>query len=250
MDIKRVMNNLSGICGMDKTADGFRITTSCMYPSNSLVRVYLRGGKEMAILSDEGEAVGEGTAAGISMSNTDKLLRSFVKDRGLSMKGGIIYTSHVEIDAAHIAVLHIANAARDVANWVYEHGGVKRRYDFRILLAKYLENSFGDNISSDQIHGASNKLHKFQNVISFANGKKFIVDAVANDASSINSRVVANLDVKSAQNPNIIQRIVFDDSVKWSPSDLSLLQIGATAIPFSRAEEVITRVASEIKRAA
>ena len=250
MDIDYITRNLSELCGTEKIVDGFRITTGSMYPSNGLVRVYLRGGAETVMVGDDGEAVGEGTAAGITMDNVDRSFKGLIRDRGLSMKNGVIYSPRVEISAAHVAVLHVSNVARDVANWLYEHGGIKRRNDFRVLLTRYLENSFRDNVAEDHIHGASNKLHKFQNVISFANGKKFIVDAVTNEASSINSRVVANLDVKAAKNPNIFQRIIFDDSAKWSPSDLSLLQIGATAVPFSRAEEVIARVASDIRMAA
>jgi len=250
MNIECITRNLSDMCGIELIDDGFRFTTNCLYPSNGLVRVYLRGGKEFAMASDNGEAVGEGTAAGIVMSDPDKFLRHFVSERGLHIKNGIISSQRVEMAAAHVAILHIANVAKDVANYVYEHGGIKRKHDFRLLLSQYLESSFRDNVSEDRIHGASNKAHKFSNVISFPNGKKFIVDAVANDPASINSRVVANLDVKSAMNPKIVQRIVFDDSVRWSPADLSLLQIGATAVPYSRAREVISRVAAETRESA
>ena len=98
--------------------------------------------------------------------------------------------------------------------------------------------------------GASNKAHRFANVISFANGRKFIVDAVANEASSINSRVIANLDVKSVNDPTIEQRIVYDDEEPWSAADLNLLQVGATIIPFSRANDVIRRIADRTRTAA
>jgi hypothetical protein len=70
-----------------------------------------------------------------------------------------------------------------------------------------------------------------------------IIDAVAHDASSINARVVANLDIKSVGDPLIDQRIVYDDQEEWTPADLNLLQVGAPAIPFSRSEEVIYRLA-------
>lgn len=247
MNIDVVMNSLSRICGVSEIEDGFRITTSCMYPSSGLVRVYVRGGKDTAVVSDDGEALGEATAAGIHLEKPDSFLRNFVQTRGLNMKGGVLIAPVVDIKAAHIAVLHVANVAGDVAQWVYERGGMKRRQDFRVMLAQFLENSFGDNLAQARIFGASNKHHKFSNVISFANGRKLIVDAVANEPSSINARVVANLDVKSAHNPNVVQRIVFDDAERWSSSDLSLLQIGATLVPFSRAQDVIRRVAEETR---
>ena len=95
------------------------------------------------------------------------------------------------------------------------------------------------------IHGEF-KEHKFANVITFRSGARLIVDPVWNDASSINSRVVANLDVKAAKDPKIQQRIVYDDEEAWQPSDLNLLGMGATVVPFSRSYEVIERLAASV----
>jgi hypothetical protein len=71
-----------------------------------------------------------------------------------------------------------------------------------------------------------------------------IIDTVTKDASSINARVVANLDVRAANDEGITQRIVYDEDEGWAPSDLNLLQVGATPVAFSRSLEVIERVAS------
>ena len=127
---------------------------------------------------------------------------------------------------------------------------MKRTRDFRQLLANFLADTFSKQLAEERIVGASNKPHKFANVISFANGRKFIVDAVANDPSSINARVIANLDVKSTNDPNIEQRIVYDDLESWSAADLNLLQVGANIVPFSRATEVIRRVADRTRATA
>lgn len=250
MDIDSVVRRLSAMCGVSGIDNGFRITTHLMYPSNGLVRVYVRGGDRTAMVSDDGEALGEGTAAGVHLKNPDRVLKHFVRDRGLTIQDGILAAPKVDIDAAHVSVVHVANVARDVAHWAYEHGGVRRSIDFKALLARYLETSFREQLSEDRIHGASTKAHKFANVVSFANGKRLIVDPVSNDPGSISSRVLANLDVRESHNPNIIQRIVYDDSEKWSPADLTLLKIGATPVPFSMAKSVIHRVANEIGMAA
>lgn len=250
MFIDSVVKRLSTMCGVTETEDGFRVTTHLMYPSNGLVRVYVRGGIRSASVSDDGEALGEGTAAGIHLKNPDRMLRQFVKDRGISIKDGILLAPGIELDAAHVSVIHVANVARDVAHWVYAHGGLKRTYDFKELLSRYLESSFREQVSEGRIHGASTKTHKFANVVSFPNGKKLIIDPVTNDPGSISARVLANLDVKESKNPDIVQRIVYDDTEKWSPADLSLLKIGATPVPFSMAQKVIPRIASEIGMAA
>jgi hypothetical protein len=240
---------LQKICPVKRVYNGVRVTTQCMYPSNGLVRVTVRGGIESVVVSDDGEALGEASAAGIEIRNPQKLLNNFIRQRGLVLKNGVISTPSTKFEAAHIAILHVANTAKDAANWLYEHGGVKRGQDFRKLLTEFLISSYREQVAETQILGASNKSHKFANVISFANGHKFIVDAVANDPSSINSRVVANLDVRSTKDPSIEQRIVYDDEEKWTASDLNLLQVGATIIPYSRAKEVIPRLV-ELARAA
>jgi hypothetical protein len=250
MGIDSVVQRLSAMCGVSEMGDGIRVTTQVLYPSSGLVRVYIRGGSQTVIVSDDGESLGEATAAGIYLKNPDRMLRQFVGDRGLTIKDGALFSPRVSMDAAHVSVIHVANVARDVAHWAYEHAGIKRSVDFKALLARYLETSFREQVSADRIHGASTKAHKFVNVVSFSNGRKLIVDPVANDPGSISARVLANLDVKESRNPNIVQRIIYDDSEQWSPADLTLLMIGATPVPFSQAKIVIPRIANELGIAA
>jgi hypothetical protein len=221
-----------------------------MYPSNGLVRVTVRGGADTLVASDEGEALGEALAAGIEIANPDRLLGPFVRGQGLLLSNGIIHTAKLPAEAAAVAVIHVANAAKDAASWLYEHNKLNRTRDFRDLLSKFLSDTFRDNVSEAKIVGASNKPHKFTNVISFPNGRRLIVDAVVKDASSINSRVIANLDIKSVNDPKIEQRIVYDDGDSWAASDLNLLQIGATVVPFSRANDVIRRIADQTRSVA
>ena len=242
----RVERGLRSFFQIEELADGVRVTTTCLYPSNGLVQVTLRGGVESLVASDDGGALGEASGAGIEISEPEKLLRGFVRDRGLSLRNGVIVTGAVPIDAAAVAVAHVANTAKEAASWLYEHGGVKRRRDFRELLSAYLADMFREQVAETRLVGASDKPHRFANVISFPNGRKLIVDAVAHDASSINARVVANLDVRTNWNlKGVVQRIVYDDHEHWSASDLNLLQVGATVVPFSRARDVIKRVADD-----
>ena len=76
------------------------------------------------------------------------------------------------------------------------------------------------------------------------------MDAVSNDASSINARLVANLDVKATNDPMIDQRIVYDDAQRWTAADLNLLQVGATIVPFSQSKHVIPRIADQLRMGA
>ena len=239
--IERGMREISDVVVFD---DAVRITTHCMYPSNGLVRVTLRGGRDTIVASDEGEAVGEALSAGIQLKDPDKLLRSLVKTSGLSINQGVIHTPPMPLTDAPLAILLVANTAAEAATWLYSHLKLKRDRDFRRMLAEFLRKKFDERWTHDaRIVGASSKSHKFANLISFPNGRRLIVDPVANDPSSINARVVANLDVKSTNDPTIVQRIIYDDEEEWSVSDLNLLNVGATVVPFSKADEVIQRIA-------
>lgn len=246
---EKVAAALSLLCPISATDDGVRVTTHCLFPSNGLIRVTLRGGAETVVASDDGETLGEAFAAGIEIEDPSRLIRGLVKQRGLLLNSGVIHTPRMALDAAPVAVVQVANAARDIATWLYEHGGVKRRHDFRMLLASFLADTFREQVAEDHVIGASHKPHKFSNVISFANGRKLIVDAVSNDVSSINARVVANMDVRAMKDIRIAQRIVYDDMAKWSSADLNLLQVGATIVPFSKSMDVIKRLADEARAA-
>jgi hypothetical protein len=223
--------------------DAVRVTTQCMYPSNGLVRVTIRGGADTIVATDEGETLGEVMSAGIVLRDPDRTLGTMVRGLGLNIEKGVIHTPRMPLTSAPIAIIMVANTAKEVAQWLYDHHKIKRDRDFRKLLSDYLKKTFDDRVTAARIVGASNKPHKFPNVISFANGHRLIIDPVANDPASINARVVANMDVASMKNPQIDQRIVYDDEESWSAADLNLLQVGAPAVAFSKSQEVIQRVA-------
>jgi hypothetical protein len=145
---------------------------------------------------------------------------------------------------APVAVLHVANASQAIAHWFFEHLKIEKPRNFKLLLSEFLRKSFDDKVRPEVIVGHSNKPQKFTNVLKLPSGRRLIIDPVLNDASAINARVVANLDVKANNDPSIEQRIVYDDDQAWSAADLNLLRVGATAVPFSRSEEVIKRLAS------
>jgi hypothetical protein len=92
--------------------------------------------------------------------------------------------------------------------------------------------------------GKSNKPHKFDNLVRLGRDRQLILDVVTREASSINAALVAHLDVKNAEYDKIEQRIIYDDDDKWSAADLNLLKLGATPVPFSRAAEVLERLAA------
>jgi hypothetical protein len=235
------LSRLTSIKGID---DGIRVTTHCMYPSNGLVQVTVRGGAETIVASDEGGAFSEAASAGIPIGEHHKFLAHLIKDQGLLMARGVVFTPTLPLHLAPLAVLHVANASQEIARWFFDHSKIRRPRDFKSMVADFLRKSFDDKVSPAIIVGHSNKAHKFQNVVILSGGRRLIVDPVSNDASSINARVVANLDVKATNNPTIEQRLIYDDEEAWTAADLNLLQVGAPAVPFSRSAEVMRRIAN------
>lgn len=243
-----VADRLREIAPIKLESDGIRVTTHCVYPSNGLVQVTIRGGPSTIRVSDEGGAMGEALAAGIPMRDFSRQLAHKVREQGLLFRTGMIYTPTIPIEAAPMAILLVANASQGIAHWLYEHVKIKRSRNFKELLAAFLKKTFNAQVAPATIVGHSRKPHNFANVITFSNGKRLIIDAAVNDASSINSRVVANLDVKANNDPFLDQRIVYDDEEDWAPADLNLLQVGAFAVPFSRSSEVIERLAANAEK--
>jgi hypothetical protein len=241
-----ISRDLLEMASIKRVDDALRVSTHCMYPSNGLVQVTVRGGVNTVVASDEGGAMGEALAAGIPMRDYDRQLAPLIKSQGVILKGGVISSPRMPVEAAPLAILLVANASQEIARHLYEHMRIPRTRDFKELLAAFLKEKFDERVSAAIIVGHSQKPHKFSNVISLPNGKRLIIDPVSHEPSSINARVVANLDVAAIKNPLIEQRIVYDDEDDgWSAADLNLLQVGALVVPFSRSAEVIGRIAHD-----
>ena len=99
-------------------------------------------------------------------------------------------------------------------------------------------------IQGETIVGQSNKPHHFGHTVILSGDRKLLIDTVINDSSSINAKVIANIDVKMLNNPSLMQHIIYDDTAGWKSSDLKLLEMGANPLPFSRAESIIPALAA------
>lgn len=244
-DLDTIKNGLIAMLNVKSLDGGFHVPTQCLYPSNNGVSVVVRGGGDSFIVSDEGGALNEIRGSGIGVRPSDRQVRAVVAQQGLKVRDGVIYAPPVPLDAVAAAILIVANASKEMADWGLDHLRFSVPRNFRADLAELLERRFNDNMKADQpVVGASNKPHKFGHVIYLPHSEKILVDPVVNDSSSINARVVANLDVKMVGDRKTKQVIVYDDRLKWSASDLNLLKVGAPIVPFSLAGQEIERLAA------
>jgi len=241
MDARDLQARLAFGIRVSEGDGGLRVSTQCLFPSNSAVAVTVRGEGSQCVVSDDAAALYE--IGGRRNGMTDRQIRALVKRQGLKVQDGAIYSPVVSVEHIAPAILMVANASKEVADWGLEHLRLKSRRNFKQALADLLERHFHDNLKNDApIVGASNKAHRFSHVIYLPDDFRLLIDPAVNDASSINSRVVANLDVKMVGDMKTRQLIVYDDDLDWSSSDLKLLEVGARTVPFSRAEPEIQRL--------
>lgn len=216
--------------------DEARVVTHCLYPSNGAVVLTVRGSGDTYVVSDDGRAVAEVRGFGLRVEAVDRHFKRLIRNQGLRVDGGAIYSPPVPASAVGAAVVLVANASKEAAHWCLDHFKFSSPRNFKRALAELLDRHFSQELKHElPIVGASNKPHKFEHVVVLPGERKLLIDPVLRDPSSINARVVANLDVKELKDPLITQRIVYDDHEEWSASDLQLLQMGAPLLPFSRA---------------
>lgn len=94
------------------------------------------------------------------------------------------------------------------------------------------------------INGASERQHKFDTALKLPDGRRVLIDVVKHQGNSINSAVVANLDVQRLDDPNILQRIIFDPDENWKPEEIALLEVGAPPVALPSLASAIERIAA------
>ena len=216
------------------------VTTSCLYPSNAMVTVFVRGGPNGAVVSDDGRTIDELTALNREIPNADKFLYRFCRQTGLKAQEGKIVSPKITGNQLVATIAFVANASASAAAWGVEKLKLRRRRNLREELEKLLNQSFASAKIQRRryIEGKSTRQYCFHNVIRL-DGRVLVIDPVTRDPNSINSHAIAHLDVSRLRNDTIIQRLVFDDEEKWNAADLNLLQMAATLVPFSGLEVAV-----------
>lgn len=223
-------------------ADGVLVSTDCLYPSNSVVQVSVRAAGDRYLVSDEGSALREVSVAGADSGKTSAHFAHLVKKQGLELEHGVVRSPFISLEQVPLAIVLVANASKELADHIFDTWRLPRTRNFKKLLRAMLSVEFANVglVREQVVLGSSNKPHTFENVISLSDGRTLVVDPVLRDTNSINSRVVANLDVQAANHPGYVQRLVYDDEDKWGVSDLSLLQVSRVpVVPYSKSSQAL-----------
>jgi hypothetical protein len=172
-------------------------------------------------------------------------MKSVVRKDGLSVSDlHRIYVSGVPVDGIEGAISLVANASRDVADFLVSRYRPSPRRPLGEELEAILNLRFPALWRKEEVFvGQSDKQYRFDYSVALPNNRKLVLETVKPDASSINAAVVANLDVHNAH-PELIQRIVYDDTEKWPVESLRLLRVGAQPLALSGANEALKRIAA------
>ena len=222
------------------------IVTHCQFPNGSLVKVRVRESGSGWIASDGGAALDEAIASGIAQPAFGMNIRRAIREKGLSFVDGRIETPRVGEESLFNATVVIANTARDIAESLIYIGSAFAEDKLESRVRQILVGRFHAWVSAKPtiIKGASERDHKFANTLRLPDGRKVLVDVVKHQGNSINSAVVANLDVQRLGDPNIVQRIVFDPSENWKNEEIALLGVGAIPVALTGLGESIAKIAA------
>jgi hypothetical protein len=160
---------------------------------------------------------------------------------------GTIISPFIELSQLAGTIVLVANASKEAAHSLISKSRGLPKRDFREALASLIDlertqGRFVEVLHRRVVVGASNKPHRFDFDIMLSGHRRLLLDAVIREPFSINAVLVANLDVKEAELPSTIQRIVYDDEEKWEAADLNLLGLGATVVGLSHLRPVLERM--------
>ncbi len=219
------------------------IPTHHLYPTGSVVEIHVRSGKSEFAVDDGGHALSEFVSSGIEIPNSVAALQSFAKRRGyrVSPNGAIYADSLTEDLGTHVVTL--ATVSREACETLYAKYKIRPTRDIKTKLGQALAARFSpSSIAKDrQVVGRSNKPQRFEYSVTIPGGKTLLVDPVLNDPASINSRLVAHMDV-SRTDGTFEQGIVYDKDELWKAADLALLGIGARTVEMGSFDSYISRL--------
>jgi len=235
MQIKQALDTLRT---SRKVADGVvQINTDCVYPDYSTVTVVVHQNAHSFSVTDGGHAVEYLRSYNMHHNNWHRYLSRFTKTAGLTVAKGEIWAEEVSAEALGVAIIAVANTAKEAADVGHSQLSIRKEKSFKDVFRTFMEHRFSKSeiLHEYKLPGESNLLHTFDIAVPLPGERLLIIDPVVPDASSVNSKVVAHLDIRNMGRSDIIQRVIYDDQDNWKAGNLSLLRLGATPVPYTSA---------------
>jgi len=216
-----VENAIRSLTVAEKTNLGIEISVPVAYGDGGLVTVIIeQSGSEFSV-HDSGFSAMRLSSAGVSLSShVVRRLSEQTARYKCSFKEGRV-TARARLDDLAQVVCLVANAARSVADYVYE---IRRHAetDFRLIVIDKLREIVGARAEADEFRGKSGRLYRITFVLNPAmTGPQNFVSTVAN-RPAVPLSYAALSDLRGAF-PLVERDAVYDDEAGLRDEDRAFL---------------------------
>ena len=149
---------------MSRTEHGALVHTHCMMPSGATVNVYVQPATSGFVVSDAGAALSEAHGSGVETRPFLRAVEKRLKARGLSLRAGQIFSPEVGKDGVPLAVIVVANAAKEIGEFLVSQPVRSIRPTIAEMVATLLAKKCPDKIDAGPvvIRGLSEKSYTFR----------------------------------------------------------------------------------------
>lgn len=237
----KVCEALASLYLCEPLEDGVRVGTTCLLPSGAIVRLLVRAGTDQAVVTDDGLAASEIEAAGARLTSPKRVLARYATKYGIKSSDTELYMK-VTVSELPAAVVLVGNAVADAVEQETAKATFPHRRDLKTALSDLIKSRMGEDAAKKKKLTGKYAQHEFAHVISAPEPQNIVViDPVLPESSSMNSRIVAHLDVREAYRDRIHQYLVYDDAEDWTSDKLGMLRLAAPVVPFSQADMMLGR---------
>ena len=225
-----------------RLGDAILVPTDVLLPNGTNLVAVVEGGKagDRITVTDAGAALSQVADAGLEVS--DKVLtaaKSAAGKRGTVIEAGALRFGPVPLEEARLAVVMLANTARDVAEAALQmgrkHEQIRFRERVRMELARIFNNASVQ--AGATLIGASTDKHRFDYLVALPGGRRLALDVPLPDHNSVAAVTLRQLDLKAAELPGMRQAIAYDDRDRWPSSTLMQLRLANVPVVHAGALE-------------
>ncbi|WP_425062011.1 hypothetical protein [Pyruvatibacter mobilis] len=237
-DLKDALERLQSC---DKTDDGVKVSTHCLYPSFEQVEVFVSKAGDGFRVHDGGAAGSIAWLHGRDERLTQRMLARFAARHHLTLKDQMILGVAQNSDWLPAVILAVANASAAAATAAVERSAAAAERNlgeriYSILCKSYDRKSIAREY---EFFGRSGKRHRFDFALVGKHDHLLLIDTVTPHPMSIASKYVAFADAGAAHDGATSRFAVYDREL--GHDDISLLQQVAQLVPFKSLEPGVKR---------
>lgn len=229
LDCTTIRGSLSKYDTCERTSEGIRITTDCLYPSFEQVVVFVVGNGDGYIVHDGGGAAQSAWMHGVDTRSLSHSLTTSAKTFGCESKNNKLISEAASSDWLWAAVATVANASSDAARGAIGRVRATREEDLISKTKALLDSASWAPKTTREFKyvGESGKVHTFD--LSIEHGQSLaLMDAVVAHPGSIAAKYLAFSD--TPRRMGLFKYALYEGQL--APEDKTLLSNVADLISY------------------